>query len=504
MASIFKRLFKRERVPAASWDVRSQGAAVPSAGQSAPPPHLSSRSLPPQSSLDASSFDAVYARATASAAAQDFASAIPLYERAIALEPGRAEPYYKLANALKNTGRLAAALASYDQALERKPDYGHAYCNRGVVQQALGLGEAALASYDRAIALNGTDVMAHYNRAILMQESSRWTEALASYDRAVDIDPQFADAQYNRSMAQLFLGDFESGWRGYEWRWTHARRLGIGEERAFAAPRWLGRDSIDGKRILLHAEAGLGDTLQFCRYATECVRLGATVILEVQAPLRGLLESLEGVSAVLSAGSTLPPFDYHCPLLSLPLAFKTTLPTIPAPARYLRADEARIAHWRTQLGERRRPRVGLVWSGNPGNPIDARRSIRLADWLARLPPEFEYFRLQTQVREADLAALESSRMVVSLDDALPDFENTAALCECMDVIVTVDTSLAHLSGALGHRTWVLLAHTPDFRWLQDRDDSPWYPSVSLYRQQVAGDWSGVFGRVAADLRRQLG
>jgi hypothetical protein len=466
MASLFSRLFKRGNVPA---------------------PH--------------SDFDSIYARATASAATQDFESAIALYEQAILLEPARAEPHYKLANALKNTGRLETALASYERAIERKPDYGHAYCNRGAVQQALGLVGAALASYERAIALDANDVMAHYNRAILLQESSRWTEALSSYDRAIEINPQFADAQYNRSMAQLYLGDFESGWRGYEWRWANARRLGIGEERAFAAPRWTGEESISGKRILLYSEAGLGDTIQFCRYASECARLGATVILEAQAPLQGLLGSLEGISTLISAGDELPAFDYQCPLLSLPLAFKTSLATVPAPRGYLRADETRVAHWRARLGERRRPRVGLVWSGNPRNPLDARRSIHLADWLKRLPPELEYFRLQTQVREADLAALASSRMVTSFDDALLDFENTAALCACMDVIVTVDTSLAHLAGALGHSTWVLLPHTPDFRWLQDRDDSPWYPSVRLYRQAAAGDWSAVFDRVTADLRR---
>jgi hypothetical protein len=356
-------------------------------------------------------------------------------------------------------------------------------------------------SYDRAIALDGTDVMAHYNRALLMQECSRWDEALASYERAIALNPQFADAQYNRSMLQLFLGEFESGWRGYEWRWANAHRLGIGQARSLAGRRWLGEDTLAGKRLLLYGEGGLGDTLQFCRYGTSCARLGATVILEVPEGLRELLGSLEGVSQVISAGSPLPPFEYHCPLLSLPLAFKTTIETIPAPVGYLRADQTRVAQWRARLGERCRPRVGLVWSGNPNNPIDARRSIRLTDWLAQLPTGFEYFQLQTQVREPDRAVLDSYPQVISFDESLLDFENTAALCGCMDVIVTVDTSLAHLAGALGHRTWVLLPRTPDFRWMRDREDSPWYPSLKLYRQTTAGDWSSVFERVAADLCR---
>ena len=369
--------------------------------------------------------------------------------------------------------------------------------------QSLGRREAALLSYDRAIALDPTDVMAHYNRALLMQDCSRWDEALASYDRAIELNPQFADAQYNRSMAQLFLGDFERGWRGYEWRWLNARRLGIGDARKFAAPRWFGEEPIAGKRILLYGEAGLGDTLQFCRYATLCGRLGATVILEVPEVLRRLLGSLEGVSQVIGAGSPLPPFDYHCPLLSLPLAFKTTVATIPASLGYLRADQITVAQWRERLGARSSPRIGLVWSGNPDNPIDARRSIRLADWVAHLPTGYEYFRLQTQVRETDRGALDSNPQIVSFNDDQLDFDNTAALCMCMDIVVTIDTSLAHLAGALGHRTWVLLPQTPDYRWMRDREDSPWYPTVKLYRQTVAGDWDSVFDRVAADLRREF-
>jgi Flp pilus assembly protein TadD len=463
------------------------------------PPSAASPSLAaPQEPLDS-----LYAQASASAAAQDFERALELYERAIALDPRRPEPYYKRANVLKNLGRLEAALTSYDQAIERRPGYAHAYCNRGVVQQSLGLVEAAEASYDRAIELDGNDVMAHYNHAILMQERSRWTEALASYDRATRVAPEFPDAQYNRALLQLYLGDFESGWRGYEWRWVNARRLGIGDARAFAEPRWLGGESIAGKRLLLHCEAGLGDTLQFCRYASLCAERGADVILEVQRPLCGLLRGLEGVSQVVGAGGALPPFDCHSPLLSLPLAFNTTLDTIPAPPGYLRADESRIADWRARLGARRRPRVGLVWSGNPRNAIDARRSIHLPEWLAHLPSGFDYFRLQTEVRETDRAALESGARIVSFDDSLMDFENTAALCKCMDVIVTVDTSLAHLAGALGHRTWLLLPRMPDFRWLREREDSPWYPSLKLYRQRSGGGWADVFERIAADLHRDL-
>jgi hypothetical protein len=272
--------------------------------------------------------------------------------------------------------------------------------------------------------------------------------------------------------------------------------------RNFNEPLWLGDESLAGKRLLLYSEGGLGDTIQFSRYAALCAAQGATVILEVQPPLSALLGNLEGVSRLISRGNALPPFDYHCPLMSLPLALKTTLDTIPAAAKYLHSDPAKVAQWHTLLGERSRPRIGLVWSGNPNNPLDPRRSIRLADWVPHLPAQFQYFCLQKDVRAEDRATLDSSDLF-SFDDDLLGFADTAALCNCMDLVISVDTSLLHLSGALGHRTWLLLPFTPDWRWLRDRSDTPWYPSVKLYRQKAAGDWNELFERVAADLRREF-
>ncbi|MFI4891413.1 MAG: tetratricopeptide repeat protein [Steroidobacterales bacterium] len=450
--------------------------------------------------------DALCREAAGAAAARDFPRAIALYDEAIALDPSHAEARYKRGNAQRSLGQLDAAIASYEQAIALDPGYAHAYCNRGVVQQALGLAAAALSSYDRAIALDPADAMAHYNRALLMQDGGRCDEALASYDEAVAIDPAFADAQYNRSLALLFLGDFANGWRAYEWRWKNAQRLAIGERRKFTQPLWLGDESVAGKRLLLHSEGGLGDTLQFCRYATLSAALGATVLLEVQPELLSVLANLDGVSGLFAKGSTLPSFDYQCPMMSLPLAFRTTLGTIPTAPKYLHGDNAKIDVWRALLGKRSRPRIGLAWSGNPNNPIDQRRSVRLADWVAHLPPEFHYFQLQKHLRAADKTALDANPFIISFDpfdDELWDFDNTAALCLCMDLVITVDTSMAHLSGALGQRTWVLLPVNPDWRWLQDRGDSPWYPTMKLYRQRTAGDWNDVFARVAADLRRQF-
>ncbi len=448
------------------------------------------------------SFDAVYAEALAAAAARDFERALRLFDQAIVLNPSHAEVHYKRGNALKDLGRLEAAIASYDQAIEHKADYAYAYCNRGVLQHRLGRLAEALSSYDRAIVLQPADALTHSNRALVLQELSRWEEALASYNRAVEVNPRYADAHYNRALTQLLLGHFDQGWRGYEWRWKHAQRLSIGAARAFEQPLWLGDESVRGKRLLLHSEGGLGDTIQFCRYATLCARQGATIILEVQPPLVEVLAGLEGVAQLIPAGSVLPEFDCHCPLMSLPLAFRTTVGTIPAPRKYLSSDPGKVAHWRSILGEPRRPRIGLVWSGNPNNPNRA-RSIPLAAWAAHLPPGFEYFQLQTEVGAADRAALDSSESIFSFDDDLLDFANTAALCECMDLVLSVDTSIAHLAGAVGRPTWVLLPFSPDWRWMLGRDDSPWYPNVKLYRQETSGNWSAVFAGVARDLRRRF-
>jgi tetratricopeptide (TPR) repeat protein len=476
MTSIFDR-----------WKRRKLGAPVP---QTPPAP-------------PASSFDTLYARALRDAERGDREAAIRGYQEASAADPARAEAYYKRGNAQKDLGRLEEAVASYDAAIARDADYAYAYCNRGSVLHQLGRPTAALESFDRAIALDPGDALAHYNRALVLQDLHRLDEALASYDEALRLAPDYADAHYNRALLALFCGDFTRGWPGYEWRWRHARRLRIGEARSFSEPLWRGDVSLSGKRLLLYAEAGIGDTLQFCRYVACCAARGGEVVLEVQAPLVELLRRLPGVHETIATGGNLPPFDYQCALLSLPLAFNTTLDSIPAPARYLAADPALISEWRTRLGAARRPRIGLVWSGNPGNSLDARRSVRLAEWLPHLPPQFDYFRLQTEVRAADRTALESSGKISSFDDRHLDFSSTAALCECLDLVLSVDTSLAHLGGALGRKTWVLLPLVPDWRWLRERSDSPWYPSMRLFRQPAAGDWTSVFESVARALHQEF-
>ena len=423
------------------------------------------------------------------------------YERAISLEPGFAEGHCNRGLVLAHLGRWNAALTAYDQAIAIKPQFAEAHFNRGLVLTKLEQAGPALASFDRAIALRADFAEAHYNRGLVLAHLKRVEESLASYDRAIELKAGYAEAHQNRSWMLLLSGDLARGWIDYEWRWKDADGADIRHKRDLRRPLWVGDASIAGRTVLLHAEQGLGDTLQFCRYVKEVAALGARVTLEVPAPLAPLLANLEGVSTLITRGIALPDFDCHCPLLSLPLAFNTTLETIPVSAGYLRADPVKTAHWRCTLAQKSGVRVGLAWSGSTLHKNDQNRSIPLAEFLKHLPPGFEYVSLQKELRDIDRRVLESTPSVSDFSDRLNDFSDTAALCACMDVVVSVDTSVAHLGGALGKRTWVLLPYHADWRWLTDRDDSPWYRSVRLFRQAEIGDWSDVLKRIGTDLIR---
>lgn len=433
---------------------------------------------------------------------QQLPAALASYERAIALKPDYAQAHSNRGNVQKALRQWDAALQSYDRAIASAPDFAEAHFNKGVTLQELGRCDAAIACYDAALRIRPDYAEAHANRGNALTEQNRMDDALASYDRALVLAPQDAPGHFNRAIAHLLAGNLERGWRDYEWRWRNPAGSVINEAREFDAPLWLGAQSLDGKTILLHGEQGLGDMLQFCRYAS-CVALrGATVLLEVKAPLVALCATLAGVARVLARGEALPPIDYHCPLMSLPLAFGTTLENIPASAGYLHADPAKIAHWRARLQSGSRPRVGLVWSGNARQRNDHKRSLPLALLLAHLPADIDYVCLQTDVRDTDRAALVGSGRIQDFGAEL-DFDHTAAVCAGLDLVVGVCTSIVHLSAALGRPTWVLLPFSPDWRWLLGRSDSPWYQSVTLYRQTAPGDWQSALRRLAEDLRRRF-
>lgn len=429
---------------------------------------------------------------------RSYPEALQSYDRAIQLEPGRANFHNNRGIVLRVAGNYLEALAAFDRALALQPAYAQAFNNRGNTLNNLGRLEEALQSYERAMALEPECATFHTNCGNILQELQRPDAALQRYRQATRLDPADAHARWSLSLALLQLGEFGEGWPAYESRWERADY----RERRSAhclQPRWDGAQDIHGKTILIHAEQGLGDTLQFCRYATEVARRGGKVLLEVQPPLRSLMQGLPGVVQVLSPGEPIPVFDLQCPLLSLPLAFQTRLDRIPAAVPYLRASPAKLAQWQGALGPRPRPRVGLVWSGSSGHPHDHKRSIALADFLTLLPAEVQPVSLQKEVREADRPALQARPDLLHFGEALADFSDTAALCALVDVVVCVDTSVAHLAGALGRPVWLLLPTNPDWRWLLDRPDSPWYPSARLFRQTVPGQW----GDVLQDVRRAL-
>ena len=424
--------------------------------------------------------------------------ALSSYDRAIALNPDYAEAYSNRGNALKDLKRLEEALTSYERAIALKPDYAEAYLNRGVLLGDLNRLEEALSSCEKAIALNPDFAKAYSDRGVVLQELNRLEEALSSYDRAIALNLDFADPNFNASLALLLKGQFLSGFSKYEVRWKVESNKDTIGGRHLTQPLWLGKESLANKKILLWSEQGLGDSIQFCRYAKLVKSLGATVFLDVPKPLVALLGHLEGVDLLIENGTPLPDFDYQCPLLSLPLAFKTELHSIPSPAPYLKSDDTKLKLWGQLLGVKSKPRVGLVWSGSTQHKGDRNRSLSLASLLEHLPPDFEYFSLQKEVREKDKDALAKSN-IKHFGERLIDFSDTAALCELMDLVISVDTSVAHLSGALGKETWVLLPYAPDWRWLLDRDDSPWYESVKLYRQTEDRLYAPVLERMALDL-----
>ena len=437
-------------------------------------------------------------------------AALASYDRAITINPGYAEAHYNRATVLCGLRDWEAALNAYDRALVLKRDYAEAHSNRAFALKELGRLDEALASCDRAAALKPGFAAAYSNRGGVLVASNRIAEALASYDKAISLEPHGAAAYVNRGMARLLLGDYPNGWADYEWRWKDTAGWIIKEKRDFPQPLWLGETSLAGRSILLQSEQGYGDTIQFCRYAKEVAALGARVILEVPQALAGVLRSLAGVAQLVVQGESLPPFDCYCPLLSLPLAMRTTLAAVPAPVPYLRASDEQRRRWRGRLGERRGPRVGLVWSGGfrPGLPAlwsgNDRRNIPLTALSALKDSGADFYSLQKgQPAESELAALLARNWdgppIRDYTRELDDFDATAALIEQLDLVISVDTATAHLAGALGKPVWILNRFDTCWRWLLERSDSPWYPTATLYRQERAGDWAGVIRRVHGDL-----
>ncbi len=423
--------------------------------------------------------------------------AIASYEAALELEPDSIDVLNRLGIALLEGDRPQEALTTFNRALTRDPGHVDALGNRGNALLKLNRPEQAMSCYDTLRHIEGDSARLLTNRAHALRRLDRPEEALTDLHKAVALDPTHAEAQFELGMVQLTLGDFDHGWAAYERRW--ATGIFAPHRRDFKSPLWTGEQPVNGRTILLHAEQGLGDTIQFARYAAQVARLGATVILEVQPDLVALMTGVEGPTRLLARGDKLVPFDLHCPLMSLPRACMTNETNIPMNVPYIKIPEIKVAAWAKQLPARR-PLVGVCWAGRRSHHNDANRSIA----LARFAPLFEavdveFVSLQRDVDVGDRALLRSRGNVLDIGDDLRDFVDTAALMSQLDLVVAVDTAVAHLAGALAKPLVLLLPFAADFRWLRARTDSRWYPSATLFRQPRFDDWESVIERVRLHL-----
>jgi hypothetical protein len=461
--------------------------------------------------------------------------ALASYDRAISINYNYPKAHFNRANLLGHLGRLEDALAGYDRVLTMQSDLAEAYINRGNVLVSLKRYEEALSNFDSGIKIHPGIIENHICKGSLLLFLNRPNDALTCYQAVLSIHPGHNDAnngigkalenqgchtdalhwyglakinnpecvntRFNESYCQLKLGDLENGLANLEWCTQTANPLIVD---SFSQPLWLGKETLMGKTILLHAEHGLGDTIQFARYAPLVAKLGARVVLKVEPDLKITLSELPGVEQVFGSGENLPDYAYHCPLLSLPLAFNTRLDSIPADIPYIFSQTDKVQVWRGRLGEKTMPRIGLRWSGNPEHSNDHNRSIPLAKMVGLISSEMLFFSLQNEVRKDDLPVLEKNQHLHFFGDQLHDFTDTAALVELMDLVISVDTSVAHLAAAMGKPVWLLLPFDPDWRWLLEREDSPWYPSMRLFRQPEIGNWDAVLDRVKLALIQHHG
>ena len=456
--------------------------------------------------------------------------AVECLDKARTLAPDDVAILNQHANALLSAGRAEEALDEFRQVLARVPQHAEARLNSGVAHAALGASEQAVAEFDAALSIMPGHPGAHYNRGLALHDLGRYAaaldahervlasapehagawlhrgralaalnrldEAVASYGKAGAIRKDDANVHFSEALALLALGDYRRGFEKYEARW---RRSGMPAQKSRGRPLWLGEYPLARKTVLLHAEQGFGDTIQFARYVPLLAATGAKVVLEVQSELMALMARLDGGAEIIRRGEPLPPFDVHCPLGSLPLALRTEPDTVPAEIPYLSADDASLAKWSARIGALARPRIAIAWSGNADHFNDRNRSIP----FARLAPLFSiparFVSIQRDVRREDVERLAAETRVTHLGGQLANFTDTAAAIALSDLVISAGTAVAHLAGAMGRPLWVLIPFQPDWRWTLDGETSPWYPTARLFRQTSLGDWDGVIARVAAEL-----
>ena len=425
-----------------------------------------------------------------------FDEAIECYQRVIDALPDCAEAHNNLGVVLQSASRRAEAVNAYRRAIELHPMYAEARCNLGALLREEAALEEAVAQFREAIVLQPKLVEAHVGLGDSLSDLNEPAASMKAYDQAIEVAPDHAEARFSRSLALLRSADFEQGWHEFEWRWKTAQL----NDRELPVPQWDG-NALEGRTILIHAEQGIGDTFQFIRYLPFVKHKGGHVVFACAERLHPLLRNAAGIDEVVSFDRPLPTCDCHAPLLALPRLFRTTLEAIPAETPYLRAEDARVEHWREQLGEAQTTRIGVCWKGNPDHRRNHLRSFAV-EHLSRLAavPDVTLISLQRPDDSAENQADGQAIIQFPQLDHAGAFLDSAAIITNLDLVITCDTSIAHLAGALGTRTWVALDSAADWRWLAQREDSPWYPTMRLFRQTRLGEWDGVFQRMAAQLQ----
>jgi len=467
-------------------------------------------------------------------AQNELAGALESYKKAIEQQPEMAEGYHNIGVILSKHGNPNEALTFFNKAIELRPQYCEAILCRGNLFFDFKEFDLALGNFELAISINPRFVEAHSNHSATLRKLGRYEEglesaamaisispdfsqahlnyglnlyelrslfkALQSFDKAIDLDPNNIEAYTNKAIVLLLLENFDDGWKNYEWRLK--TNSSFRDNRYHNKPLWLG-EPLKGKTILLASEQGLGDAIQFCRYTKLVRSLGATVILEVEEPLLELLSNLDGAALIITKGDIPLEFDYYLPLQSLPTRLTSNFQNIPKNIAYLYSDKTKVAHWETRLGKKRLPRVGLVWNSSSHAGDRSKKSIPADQFINALPiDKFDFVCLQKEYSEQDQKTLEKLNIRFTGED-LHNLSDTAALIECMDLVISIDTSVAHLSAALGKPTWILLPNVPDWRWHLNKSSSPWYPTVTLFRQGRNRDWADVMTSVRLSLLTQF-
>lgn len=433
---------------------------------------------------------------------KDFPETIKLYKNAINLNPQFLEALYCLGNAYKDQNNFDLAIKEYEKVIEISPRFLPAINNLGLSFLSTLRYEEALVNFQKALDIDPKNLYVLNNLGIVNHELGRFDKAIDFYEKAIALSPSFAEAIWSRSLTHLLLRDFRSGWNGYEWR-NIAKEIKVdGGIREFDKPKLTHQSSVTNKTLLLHSEQGLGDTIQFVRYAKQLVAKGSKVILLVQEPLKEILKTLDATLLVLADHDDIPYFDMHCPLGSLPQIFSSDFESIPKYDHYLSADLMLKYKWDQILGPKSKLRVGLVWSSTSAFKYDAKRSINFKQLLKYLPlndKRFEFISLQKEIKDSDKFDFEQCSQIKFYGNKLDSFNETAALASNMDLVISTCTSVPHLTGALGIPTWLMLSKVPDWRWFLDMEQSPWYPSLKLYRQESIGNWDQVLKEISTDL-----